>query len=178
MLAAPVESAPVEEPLKAPTPPPPAGNFNNYPFAWQKCVSGSKKIGNHIFEATYNPHTLEDQNAAHFLCLRLLSASCWLSFNSFDLLQPPPVLPRTSPLTTWTSPASPLNGRRRRPSETPASRATSSSTARMGVSGMCVCACVCVCTCPYSSVRGQIDSWLHRGRIRQAACLGISWDHF
>lgn len=64
MLAAPVESAPVEEPPKAPTPPPPAGNFNNYPLT-EICVS-NQKIVNYLLEATYNAHTIDDQYFLYF----------------------------------------------------------------------------------------------------------------
>lgn len=35
MLAAPAEAAPAEEPPKAPTPPPPAGKFINYPLKYR-----------------------------------------------------------------------------------------------------------------------------------------------
>lgn len=36
------------------------------------------------------------------------------------------------------------------------------------------CVCVCGCTCPHSGVRGQIQSSLVSGRIRQTACQWLS----
>lgn len=179
MVAAPVESAPVEEPPKAPTPPPPAGKLQKLTFEWQIFVPGTKKRVDFIVEATYSIIlTFDDQKAAYFLCFMLLSVSCWPSLDWN--LSAPTSAPQNVAVDDVNESSLTIKWK------------TPETIGDSGLDGYIIEYCkdgskwrvyACVCVCVFAPVptvegRGQIDSWLHSGRIRQAPCHCISWDHF